>query len=112
MQTRANSNTTVTLPPSVHQLPAAYQRNLERAVALLKAGGCTAVYLFGSLASGAYHERSDIDLAVRGCPPGHFFQLYGQLMMTLDYPVDLVNLDKDQAFAAYLEQEGELYQIA
>jgi predicted nucleotidyltransferase len=93
-------------------LPKSYQDNLDRAVTILKNGGCTAVYLFGSLTTGSFTARSDIDLAVRGCPSGNFFRLLGQLMMTLDHPVDLVDLDKDRAFATYLEQEGELHKIA
>jgi predicted nucleotidyltransferase len=90
------------------QLPQSYQDNLARAVEILKAGGCTEVYLFGSLALGNFHERSDIDLAVRGCPPGNFFHCLGQLMMKLDYPVDLVDLDVENAFTRYLVKKGKL----
>ena len=32
-------------------------------------------------------------------------------MLELDYPVDLVNLDRQEAFALYLEEEGELLEI-
>ena len=94
------------------QLPQTYQQNLIRAVEILKQGGCTEVYLFGSLTSGRFHELSDIDLAVRGCPPGNFFPLLGKLLVTLDYSVDLVDLDKNLAFAHFLEQEKELQRIA
>lgn len=51
------------------------------------------------------------DLAVRGCPRGEFFHLLGSLLLQLDYPVDLVNLDGRDAFARYLEKEGGLLQI-
>jgi predicted nucleotidyltransferase len=93
------------------QFPESYQTNVRRAVEILKEAGCTAVLLFGSLASGNVREESDIDLAVRGCPKGKFFHLVGRLLLELDYPVDLVNLDGQDAFAHYLEREGELLQI-
>ena len=96
----------------IEQLPEQYQTNITRAVEILKQGGCTEVFLFGSLASGNFNQQSDIDLAVRGCPSGNFFHLLGQLMMALDYPIDLVSLDKDCAFVRYLEREKELYRIA
>lgn len=35
--------------------------------------GCSEIFLFGSLASGEVGDKSDIDLAIRGCPQGKFF---------------------------------------
>ena len=93
------------------QLPEAYQKDVRRAVEILKGAGCTDVFLFGSLATGKVKGQSDIDLAIRGCPKGKFFHLLGRLLLELDYPVDLVNLDRQDAFARYLEEEGELLQI-
>jgi len=60
---------------------------------------------------GGVKGKSDIDLAIRGCPQGIFFHLLGKLLMELDYPVDLVDLDRQDAFAQYLEKEGELIPI-
>ena len=88
-----------------------YQTNVRRAVEILQEAGCTSVFLFGSLASGNAREKSDIDLAVRGCPKGKFFHLVGKLLLAVDYPVDLVNLDMQDGLAHYLEREGELLQI-
>lgn len=93
------------------QLPETYQKNLHKAVSILKQAGCKEIFLFGSLATAQFHDGSDIDLAIRGCPKGKFFHLLGQLMFELDYPVDLVNLESSDAFAQYLEQEGELRQV-
>lgn len=93
-----------------NQLSETHRNNIRRAVKILKSSGCSAVYLFGSLATGEARSDSDMDLAVRGCPKGKFFHLLGQLLLELDYPVDLVNLDSHDAFAHYLEQEGELLQ--
>jgi predicted nucleotidyltransferase len=84
--------------------------DLARAVAILKAGGCREIYLFGSTATGDRHAGSDIDLAVRGCPPHAFFQLLGQLLSDLDHPVDLVDLDLPGPFVeALLRSETLVY---
>lgn len=93
------------------QLPETYQKNLHEAVSILKEAGCTDIFLFGSLATENVHKHSDIDLAIRGCPRGKFFHLLGKLLLELDFPVDLVNLESQDAFARYLEQEGELLRI-
>ena len=88
------------------------QNDVQKAANILKAAGCTEIFLFGSAASGEMTTESDLDLAVRGCPPGKFFQLHGQLLRELSRPVDLTNLDRDDAFARYLEREGDLLPIA
>lgn len=93
-------------------LPEAYQKDLARAVEILKAGGCREVYLFGSLVEGRLKSSSDIDLAVKGCPPGKFFYLQGKLLLALSRPADLVSLDSDDPFAEYLQTKGRLRQIA
>ena len=93
------------------QFPESYQKNVRRAVEILKEAGCTDIFLFGSLATGEARDKSDIDLAIRGCPKGRFFHLLGRLLLDLDYPVDLVNLDRQDEFARYLEKEGGLLQI-
>ena len=90
---------------------AAFQPDIDRAVAILKDGGCSEVFLFGSLAEGRAHEHSDIDLAVRGCPTGAFFHLYGKLMGELEHQVDLVKLDTADPFAQFLLEHGELLRV-
>ena len=93
------------------QLPIAYRQDIRRALTILKEAGCSNVFLFGSLAAGRVKDGSDIDLAVRGCPKGQFFHLLGKLLLELDHPVDLIDLDRQDAFAHYLEKEGELFPI-
>lgn len=83
----------------------------RRAAELLLREGCTEVFLFGSRARGDYRPGSDLDLAVRGCPTGQFFTLLGRLMMAMECPVDLVNLDRGGAFVEMLERRGELVKI-
>ena len=94
------------------QIAQPYKKDIQKAVKILKEAGCDEVFLFGSLVSQDYRETSDIDLAVRGCPQGKFFYLLGRLLLELDHPADLVNLDRQDAFAQFLEQEKELIQIA
>ena len=88
-----------------------FQKDIQKAVTILKDAGCSEVFLFGSITSGEVREKSDIDLAVRGCPQEKFFHLLGKLMMELDNAIDLVDLDSQDVFARYLEKEGELIRI-
>jgi predicted nucleotidyltransferase len=92
-------------------VPEVLQEDINRAVKILKEGGCTEIYLFGSGATGQARNGSDIDLAVRGCPQRHFFHLLGRLLWELDHPVDLVDLDAPEAFAQYLQKEGVLLRV-
>jgi predicted nucleotidyltransferase len=69
------------------------------------------VYVFGSAATGSIRRGSDIDLAIRGCPTGQFFELLAKLFMALSRPVDLVDLDHQEAFGKHLETEGHLVRI-
>lgn len=92
-------------------IPEAFQPDIERAVEILKEGGCSEVFLFGSLAEGCSQESSDIDLAVRGCPPSSFFRLYGKLLWELKHRVDLVDLDADDPFARWLIQNEEMLRV-
>jgi len=93
------------------QLPESYQKNIRLAVEILKDVGCSDIFLFGSLAENNIREGSDIDIAVRGCPSRKFFYVLGKLLLKLDYPVDLVDLDENDAFSHFLIEKGELIQI-
>jgi predicted nucleotidyltransferase len=88
------------------------KKRVERAATLLKSAGCKEVFLFGSVAEGNDNENSDIDIAIKGCPPGRFFELLGKLMLELDCRVDLVNLDHEDAFSKHLLNKGYLLHVA
>jgi len=94
------------------KLPPTHEKDVRRAVKILKEMGCTHIFLFGSITTGKTSERSDIDLAVRGCPKGKYFRVLGKLMREIDHPVDLVNLDTQISFAKHLEREHRLIQVA
>ncbi len=100
-----------TMQDTTMGIPGILQADINRAVQILKEEGCTEVYLFGSGTTGRVREESDIDLAIRGCPQGHFFRIVGRLLWELERPVDLVNLDTQDAFAQYLEKAGELRRL-
>jgi predicted nucleotidyltransferase len=92
-------------------IPAPFQEDIHRAVRILREGGCSEIFLFGSVGTGTVREASDIDIAIRGCPRGRFFHLLGKLLWELDRPVDLIDLDTQDAFTQYLEKEGVLLRI-
>ena len=50
------------------------------------------VVVFGSVLSEAFHENSDIDLAVWGLPEQDYFKAVGQLLGLSDFEVDLVEV--------------------
>lgn len=55
--------------------------------------GATEVILFGSLVEGDVHAGSDVDLAVRGIPPGRYFEALARAADLLGCDVDLVELE-------------------
>jgi len=99
------------MPDDLAKIPAEFVDDVRRAVKILKDGGCREVYVFGSLAEGRAREGSDVDLAVRGCPPAHFFSVYGRLMMELKHEIDLVDLDSDCALTRFLKRRGPLLHV-
>lgn len=93
------------------EIPELFEKDIIRAVRILKEEGCSEIFLFGSGATGKVRDESDIDIAIRGCPKGRFFQVLGRLIWELNRPVDLINLDAQDAFAQYLQKEGALLRI-
>lgn len=63
------------------------------------------VLLFGSSID-PVKESHDIDIAVEGVAPGEFFEYYGDLMLKLSKPVDLVDLSESSKFIEVILQEG------
>jgi predicted nucleotidyltransferase len=67
--------------------------------------GVHKVLLFGS-STEEQKEPGDIDLGVIGIEPRRFFKFYGDLMLRLSKPVDLIDLSKDTKFNALVKREG------
>ena len=97
---------------NIKKLPENYRDDVERAIKILIKEGCKEIYLFGSVVNGSTTDKSDIDLAVTGIRKEDFFEIFGELMMSLDHPVDLINLEKKNRFVNYLKEKGELVRVA
>lgn len=65
------------------------------------------LYLFGSNLDNE-RDSNDIDLAVEGIPGTLFFKFYGELILSLSKPVDLIDLKKRSKFNNIVKSEGIL----
>jgi len=65
----------------------------------------TRVLLFGS-ATKDNEEYNDIDIAVEGIADKDFFAFYGELMLALSKPVDVVDLSRKSRFNDLIISEG------
>ena len=92
-------------------IPPRYQKDIEIAANLLKNEGCQSVYLFGSLVTGKIHQNSDIDIGIKGLPPGKFFRVYAKLDNCLSNNIDLVDFDANYEFYELLSSLGEVVEI-
>jgi predicted nucleotidyltransferase len=69
--------------------------------------GATRVVLFGTVARGAVHERSDVDLAVWGLPPAREGAASAMAGEVLAAPVDLVCMEgAPESLRRRVEAEG------
>ena len=84
---------------------------IDRAAMVLKAAGAREVYVFGSAARGLMRQDSDIDLAVSGLPPEHFYRAGGAAEDAIGRPLDLIDLDEVTPFTQYLKEESELQRV-
>lgn len=63
------------------------------------------VLLFGSSLDDTRESR-DIDIAVEGISPRDFFKYYGELMLKLSKPIDVIDLSGRSKFTKLIQQEG------
>ena len=86
----------------------AYSVAKEIAFELLRHYGAKKVKLFGSLARGNLHSRSDIDLAVWGIPASEFYRAVAFATgFSKTWKVDLVDGDDcGEILSEILQQEG------
>ena len=63
------------------------------------------VLLFGSSLD-VTRESQDIDIAVEGISPENFFKYYGELMLKLSKPIDVIDLSGNSKFTKLIQQEG------
>jgi predicted nucleotidyltransferase len=93
------------------KIPQKYQEDIGIATNLLKNEGCQSVYLFGSMVTGRIHQNSDIDIGIKGLPPGNFFRVYAKLGDSLTNNVDLMDFDSNDEFYNLLNSLGEVVKI-
>jgi predicted nucleotidyltransferase len=93
------------------EIPLKYRQDIETATALLKNEGCKSIYLFGSMVTGKIHDRSDIDIGIKGLAPEKFFRVYAKLDNSLSNAVDLVDFDESEQFYTLLNSLGEVVEI-
>lgn len=86
------------------------RKELAKAVAILRRHGAKRVILFGSLSEKMrLRPRSDIDLAVEEIKKTDFVRAYADLMMALDFPIDLKPLEElSPTFKESVLQRGEV----
>ncbi len=65
------------------------------------------VLLFGSSID-QKRASNDIDIAIEGISPKEFFKYYGDLLLQLSKPVDVIELTGSSKFIRLIEKEGEL----
>ncbi len=65
------------------------------------------VLLFGSSLD-KEKPSMDIDIAIEGISPKDFFKYYGDLLLQLSKPVDIVDLERSSKFISLIKKEGEL----
>jgi predicted nucleotidyltransferase len=63
------------------------------------------VLLFGSSLNPAKEGR-DIDIGIEGIDPREFFDYYGDLLLKLSKPVDVIDLSIVSKFATLVKKEG------
>ena len=76
----------------------------EKILELAKKYEVSQVVLFGSAA--IRDDFRDIDLGVVGLKPELFFQFYGEAIMQLSKPIDLIDMDKNSSFVDLVRKDG------
>lgn len=82
-------------------------RAIQVIVDILKGYGAKRIFLFGSVARGAFRDHSDIDLACEGLSPDRFFKVFGKLLSTTGKGIDLVDMNEvKDTLRRRIEREG------
>jgi len=96
----------------IEALPKDLQDDIERAKSIILKAGGKEIYIFGSIAAGRYTDDSDLDIAIGGLEKNKFFEVYGELLIKLSRPVDIVGLDYRTDFAEQIKKDGNLIRVA
>jgi len=80
----------------------------DRVPPILRRYGAGRAWLFGSIAAGRCHARSDVDLLVLGIAAADYWALRHDLEQALDRPVDLLTQDDDPVMVRKVTERGVL----
>ena len=67
--------------------------------------------MFGSLVTGKIHDKSDIDIGIKGLPKGKFFATCAKVYFALNNNVDIVDFDNNYELYSLLNRLGEVVEI-
>ena len=95
----------------LRKIPDKYQKDIEIATNLLQNEGCRAIYLFGSMITGNIHEKSDIDIGIKGLPRKKLLETRAKVFIATNNQIDIVDFDFNNEFFMMLEDLGEVLQI-
>jgi predicted nucleotidyltransferase len=85
---------------------------VAKAAAILREEGATEVYVFGSWARGTARPDSDLDLAVSGLPPERYFKAAARVSAETGRMADILEIEREPTFVAFLRSRGELRRVA
>ncbi len=94
------------------ELPVGCQKDIKKALKILKQNGATEIYIFASIAKGNFNKKSDIDTAIRGVKQEKFYKVASILMFEIEKEIDLIDLDdENDKFARMLIDKNILVRI-
>lgn len=64
------------------------------------------IYLFGSALKKMEKDCGDIDIGIEGLKPEFFYKFHGQLLMQLNKPVDIVEMEDQNSITYLIQDEG------
>lgn len=97
---------------NLKELPVEYQKDIKKALKILKQNGATEIYIFGSIEKGNFNKNSDIDIAIRGVEQENFYKVASILMFEIEKQIDLIDLDdENDKFARMLIDKNILVRI-
>ena len=67
--------------------------------------------MFGSLVTGKIHDKSDIDIGIKGLPKGKFFATCAKVYFALNNDIDIVDFDNNDELYSLLNRLGEVVEI-
>jgi len=89
------------------------RKTIPLIIKILKKYDIEQIIIFGSICNqNHFTKRSDIDIAVLGLEDKFFFQAYGELMMKLEYEIDLKPFEQlDQLIKNRIMENGEVIYV-